>query len=106
MACDEDSDRRDIAGAVPHWTVEEQAIVMHNEPMVAAELRRIGVSEEDQLWIHAGSDKRPTATLYQEWLGQLRALPSNLGVESYCAWLGFDYESMKRELSRPVHDGE
>ena len=94
------------ARAIAHLTAEEQAIVMHNEPLVAAELRRIGVSDEDQLWIHAGSDKRPTAALYQEWIDELRALPTDLGVEAYCAWLGFDYESMKRELFRHMHDGE
>jgi len=94
------------AGQLPYWTAEEQAIVMHNEPIVAAELRRIGVSDEDQLWIHAGSDKRPTAALYQEWIDELRALPTDLGVEAYCAWLGFNYESMKRELFLNMHDGE
>jgi len=94
------------SGQIPYWTAEKQAIVMHNEPIVAAELRRIGVSAEDQLWIHAGSDKRPTAALYQEWLERLRALPTDLGVEAYCASLGFDYESMKRELFLHMHDGE
>ena len=86
------------------YTAEEQAMIIHYELLVAAELRRIGVSEENQLWIHAGSDKRPTAALYQAWIDDLRKLPTSYGVEAYCAWLGFDYHSRKRELLGHMSD--
>jgi len=79
-------------------TPDELALIHKYEPLVAAELRRIGVSEQDQSWIHAGSSVRPTEALYEEWLTRLRALPSEFGVEAYCETLGFDYDETKKRI--------
>jgi hypothetical protein len=40
----------------------------------------------------------PTRELFGADLAYLRSLPTNLGVEAYCALLGFDYRTTKREL--------
>ena len=79
-------------------TPDEQALLERYAPLIDAQLRRIGVSEADQEWIHAGSDQRPTEEIFAAYLDMLRALPTGLGVVAYCAQLGFDYETTKREL--------
>ena len=83
------------------FTPDELALLDYYIPLIDAELRRIGVSEEDQRWIHAGSDRRPTSELLEHELLALRALPTGWGVQAYCRWLGFDYESARRELQLP-----
>jgi hypothetical protein len=79
------------------YTPDELALVKRYFPLIDAELRRIGVSEADQAWIHAGSDQRPTEKTLAAHLGMLRGLPTGFGVVAYCAHLGFDYETAKRD---------
>ena len=75
------------------------ALIREFEPLCEAELTRIGISEEDQRWIHAGiGGSAPSRDQYQAWLDRLRALPTDMGPEAYCAWLGFDYQQRKRML--------
>lgn len=83
------------------WSPEELALLEEFLPLIDAELRRIGVNEQDQGWIHAGSDQLPTRELLDNELHSLRALPTGLGVRGYCTWLGFDYDARKRELQIP-----
>ena len=61
-----------------------------------AELDRLGLSREDQAWIHAGTDLRLTEELAEAWLAELRSLPTAMGPVAYCAHLGFDYAQAKR----------
>ena len=79
---------------------KERALFERYEPLIQAELRRIGVSEADEQWIHAGSGGHLelNADMFEAHLTDLRALPTSLGVVGYCAYLGFDYENTKREL--------
>ena len=70
-------------------------------PLIDAELRRVGVSEADQEWIHAGSDGPLTEEMFLAHLDELRALPTGFGVVAYCAHLGFDYETAKRHACGP-----
>lgn len=63
-----------------------------------AELERIGLSTEDRLWIHSGSDVKPTKELFEKWLAELRGLPTGMGAVAYCAYRGFDYIEMKASL--------
>jgi hypothetical protein len=70
-------------------------------PLIQAELRRIGVSEEDERWIHAGSgapQNLPPDQVLVRQLEALRLLPPGLGVEGYCAYLGFDYATVKAAI--------
>lgn len=83
------------------WTPRERELLARYEPLIAAELRRIGVSAADERWIHAGTARWPTAELLEAELAGLRALPTGMGVEAYCSYLGFDYHTAKRELSGP-----
>ena len=83
------------------FTPEELALLERYFPLIEAELRRVGVSEEDQGWIHAGSDQRPTEDLLEGELRRLQSLPTAWGVRAYCQWLGFDYDQAKRELLIP-----
>jgi hypothetical protein len=80
------------------FTADERALLERYSPLIDAELRRIDVSEADQEWIHAGSDRRPIEEILVAHLAMLRALPTSFGVVAYCAQLGFDYETTKREL--------
>lgn len=80
------------------FTPDELALLKRYSPLIDAELRRIGVSEADQEWIHAGSDRRPTENMFATHLDMLRGLPTGLGVVAYCAHLGFDYETTKRDI--------
>lgn len=79
-------------------TSRERELLEAFIPEWEAELRRIGVSEADARWIHAGSDRAPTEELLAANLAALRALPTGMGVVAYCAWLGFDHDEAKREL--------
>ena len=45
------------------FTPDELALLKRYVPLIDVELRRIGVSQADQDWIHAGSDRRPTETM-------------------------------------------
>ena len=83
------------------WTPRERELLEQYEPLIRAELRRIGVSESDERWIHAGSDQSLTAAGLGAELVALRALPTGLGVEAYCSYLGIDYDPAKRDLSGP-----
>jgi hypothetical protein len=67
---------------------EDVELLERYMPLISAELRRIGVSAEDERWIHAGTN-----------LAAGRALPTNMGVRAYCNWLGFDYDDAKRKLA-------
>jgi hypothetical protein len=49
---------------------EVQSLLNHDIPLRGAELRRIGVSEADATWIHAGASEAPTEAA-------LRAEPPN-----------------------------
>lgn len=80
------------------FTADELTLLKRYVPLVDAELRRIGVSEADQDWIHAGSDRPPTEDMFAAHLAMLRVLPTGFGVVAYCARLGFDYEATKREV--------
>ena len=80
------------------FTPDELALLKRYSPFIDAELRRIGVSETDEEWIHAGSDQRPTENGFVAHLDMLRGLPTGFGVVAYCAHLGFDYETAKREV--------
>jgi hypothetical protein len=82
----------------------ERALLRHFEPLCEAELDRLGISREDQNWIHAGSGVSPTKEGYEGWLTELRALPTGMGVAAYCAYLGFDYVEMKRATALPNRD--
>jgi hypothetical protein len=79
-------------------TPNELALLERYVSLIATELRRIGVSEADQGWIHAGSDRPLTEDVFIAHLEELRALPTGFGVVAYCAHLGFDYETAKRDL--------
>jgi hypothetical protein len=78
---------------------EDIGLLQRYMPLISAELRRIGVSAEDERWIHAGTTQRPTEELAKANLAAVRALPSGMGVRAYCKWLGFDYDEAKRELA-------
>ena len=80
---------------------EDFALFAEFMPLVEAELDRLGVSRQDQRWIHAGTTERPTRARAEAWLADLRALPSGLGVVSYCKYLGFDYAEWKQKLALP-----
>jgi hypothetical protein len=80
------------------FTPDELTLLERYLPLIDAELRRIGVSEADQEWIHAGSDRRPTEDMFAAQLDMLRALPTGFGVVAYCAHLGFDYETSRRDV--------
>jgi hypothetical protein len=80
------------------FTADELALLKRYVSLIDAELRRIGVSEADQEWIHAGSDRRPTEDMFVAHLAMLRGLPTGFGVVAYCAHLGFDYETTKRDI--------
>jgi hypothetical protein len=86
------------------FTPDELALLKRYFPLIDAELRRIGVSEADQDWIHAGADQRPTEKGLVAHLETLRGLPTGFGVVAYCAHLGLDYETTKRDIfgSDPV----
>jgi len=79
-------------------TAQEQAVLDRYVPLIQAELRRIGVTEEDERWIHAGSGGSwdlPLEQMLTRELAALRTLPTGLGVVGYCAYLGFDYATAK-----------
>jgi hypothetical protein len=78
---------------------EDLEILERYMPLISAELRRIGVSVEDEAWIHAGTKQRPTEALAKANLAAVRALPTGIGVRAYCRWLGFDYDEKKRALA-------
>jgi hypothetical protein len=78
---------------------EDVELLERYMPLISAELRRIGVSAEDERWIHAGTNQRPTEELAKANLAAVRALPTNMGVRAYCNWLGFDYDDAKRKLA-------
>jgi hypothetical protein len=80
------------------FSSDELALLKRYVPLIDAELRRIGVSEADQQWIHAGADQRPTENMFAAHLDMLRGLPTEFGVVAYCAHLGFDYETTKRDV--------
>ena len=52
------------------WSPDELALLHRYQPLLEAELRRIGVSEADERWMHAGSDRPPTEELLEarEWM--------------------------------------
>ena len=79
-------------------TPNELALLQRYVPLIDAELRRVGVSEADQNWIHAGTDRPLTQDMLVAHLAELRALPTELGVVAYWAYLGFDYETAKRDV--------
>ena len=79
-------------------TPNELALLERYVPQIDAELRRVGVSEADQDWIHAGTDRPLTEEMFTAHLDMLRALPTGFGVVAYCARLGFDYETAKRDI--------
>jgi hypothetical protein len=79
-------------------TPNELALLERYVPLIDTELRRVGVSEADQDWIHAGSDRPLTEDMFIAHLDELRALPTGFGVVAYCALLGFDYATAKRNL--------
>ena len=79
-------------------TPDELALLERYVPQLDAELRRIGVSEADQNWIHAGTDRPVTEEMFTAPLDMLRALPTGFGVVGYCAPVGFDYETAKRAI--------
>ena len=84
-----------------NWTPREQALFERFHPLIQAELRRIGVSEEDEQWIHAGSGGRwdlPLEQMLERELTALRRLPTALGVVGYCAHLGFDYATARARV--------
>ena len=83
------------------WSPEELELILHYQPLLDAELRRLGVSEDDQRWIHAGSDQVPTTALLERELLALRSLPDGIGPRAYCRYLGFDYDQAKRDLLIP-----
>jgi hypothetical protein len=82
-------------------TEEEKALLAELYPLIQAELRRIGVSEADELWIHAGGAGAITKDRIDANLKALRALPTGMGVVGYCRHLGFDYHETKRALGIP-----
>ena len=83
------------------FTAEEQALLERYVPLLEAEWRRIGISDDDARWIFGGSSHRPTEQLLSAELADLRTLPTGYGVEAFCARLGFDYHATRRKLLGP-----
>jgi hypothetical protein len=98
--------RRGIANAEPHGTTkhrdmltpDELALLAEFEPLFVAEWDRLGISRDDQRWIHAGFDECPPRERLAVGLARLRELATGMGPVAYCEHLGFDYAAMKREI--------
>ena len=74
---------------------DQAALIAHYLPLVNAELRRIGFTEDD--FRHLGSGGNFTRAGLETDLAQLRATPSGIGANAYYARYGVDFAALKRE---------
>lgn len=84
--------------AVRPPTPDDQALVAEFLPLYEAEFDRLAISRDDQRWIHAGWDAYPTREKWVAGLAFLRGLATGIGPVAYCAHMGFDYATMKRDI--------
>ena len=72
-------------------------------PLMQAEYERIGALEEYNRYF-TGSGGEFTEADCESWLATLKAIPSGVGFDGYCAHMGLDADDIRRtheELSRP-----
>ena len=83
-----------LGGHIP--IMEDQAaLIAHYLPLLNAELRRIGFTDDDLR--HLGSGGNFTRAGMEAHLAELRAIPSGIGANAYYAQYGVDFATLKRE---------
>jgi hypothetical protein len=78
---------------------DQAALIAHYLPLVNAELRRIGFTEDDLR--HLGSGGNFTRAGLETHLAALRAIPSGIGANAYYSQYGMDFATLKREAAPP-----
>ena len=64
-------------------------------PLVNAELRRIGFTDDDFRYLGSGGEI--TRERFERNLAELREIPSGIGAIAYYARYGVDFAALKRE---------
>jgi hypothetical protein len=64
-------------------------------PLMVVEYERIGIADE-MLKYFSGSGGEFTEADCERWLTELKAIPSGLGFDDYCALVGMDAAEIRR----------
>ena len=74
---------------------EQAALIAHYLPLVNAELKRIGFTEDDFRYLGSGGEF--TRAGLEAHLAELREISSGIGAVAYYARHGVDFAAIKRE---------
>ena len=77
---------------------DQRYLITHYLPLIDAELRRIGFTDDDFSRLGSGGDV--TRAGVEAHLAELREIPSGIGAAAYYARIGIDLEALKREADR------
>ena len=78
-----------------------RSIVDKYVPLILAEYQRIGIAAEMDLYFKGSGSTPVTPANFERSLNELRAIPSGIGFDAYCARAGMDAEAI-RELHERV----
>jgi hypothetical protein len=78
---------------------DDQTLLAQYQPLIDAELARIGFAEDDFRYL--GSGGTFTRDALEAHLTDLRRIPSDIGAQAYFARYGVDFAKMKRDSSSP-----
>ena len=71
------------------------ALLKRYMPLMIAEYERIGMAAEMERYFTGSGDTPITEANCEKWLSDLRAIPSGIGFEAYCALVGMDAKEIR-----------
>lgn len=84
-------------------TEEHSELVARYLPLIDAEMRRIGFTDEDLSYL--GSGGTLTQELCEKHLADLRQIPSHIGAIAYYAKYSVDFAAIERDVDRMRNEG-
>ena len=78
-------------------TPEELELVERYMPLINAELRRIGFTDDDFRMLGSGGG-HITRDALEGWLADLKKIPPNIGAIAYYARFGVGFAAVKRDV--------
>ena len=73
----------------------ELTLLRRYMPLMIAEYERIGMAAEMERYFTGSGDSPITQANCEKWLRDLRAIPSGIGFDAYCARVGMDPRAIR-----------
>jgi hypothetical protein len=71
------------------------ALYVHYKTLMVAEYERIGVAAEMEKYFNASGDTPLTKENLEAILARLRAIPSGITFDEFCAYMGIDVQALR-----------